>query len=452
MNALDLRLDLRVGAEDVAVVLRQAAHAHHPVQRAGALIAVQAVELGHADRQFAVGSLAVVEDLHVAGAVHRLDRQHLAVGRLAGEHAVVELLPVAGALPQRAVEHLRRLDLDIVRRFHPSTDIVLQGAVQRPALRVPEDHPAALFLDVEEVHGRPDLAVVALLGLLQPLQIGGEIGVAGPGRAVDALQLGVVLIAPPIGAGQLGQLERLADMPRRGQVRPAAQVLPGALAIERDRLVAGDVADDLRLVRLADRLEVGDGLVAVPHLARDRLVAVDDLAHARLDRRQVVQRERLVSGEVVIEAVLDIGADRHLCVGEQFLHRLGQNVGGVVADDLQRLWQVTRDDLDLAAVVQRAGEVQQLAVQLDQQSLLFQGFGDGAGDVASRHSVLERSVLAVGEFQVDHGSLKLPRTVWCARGNGVIARTAERVAFAELSQAASAPPRSGPCRIRASAA
>src|SRR5258708_738461 len=96
-------------------------------------------------------------------------------------------------------------------------------------------------------------------------------------------------------------------MTRGRQVRAAAQVLPRPLAINGDRLSAGDVADDLSLVGLADASEVGDSLAPVPHLARDRLVAIDDLAHARFDLGQVVQGERLVAGGGVIETVLDGG-------------------------------------------------------------------------------------------------------------------------------------------------
>ncbi len=95
-----LALDLVLATEDVPVVLRQLANAQHPVQRARALVAVQALELGEADRQLAVGALAVVEDLDVAGAVHRLDGQGLALVGLADEHVGVELLPVARTLPQ----------------------------------------------------------------------------------------------------------------------------------------------------------------------------------------------------------------------------------------------------------------------------------------------------------------------------------------------------------------
>ena len=61
--------------------------------------------------------------------------------------------------------------------------------------------------------------MIALLGFLDALQIGVEIGFGGPARAVDALQLSVVLVAAPVGAGQLGQLEGLADVLGRRQMR-----------------------------------------------------------------------------------------------------------------------------------------------------------------------------------------------------------------------------------------
>ena len=75
-----LRRQLLLGAEDMRVVLREAAHAHQPVQRAGRLVAMHVAELGKPDRQVAVGLQAVLEDLHVAGAVHRLQREDALVG------------------------------------------------------------------------------------------------------------------------------------------------------------------------------------------------------------------------------------------------------------------------------------------------------------------------------------------------------------------------------------
>ena len=73
MIASDFGRDLCFGDEDVRVVLGEGAHAHQPVQRARRLEAVHLAELGDLERQIAVGLQAVLEDLHVARAVHRLD-------------------------------------------------------------------------------------------------------------------------------------------------------------------------------------------------------------------------------------------------------------------------------------------------------------------------------------------------------------------------------------------
>ena len=66
---------LLLGAEDVRIVLRKAANAHQPVQCAGGLVAMDGPEFGKAYRKFAIGLQSVLEDLHVAGAVHRLQRE-----------------------------------------------------------------------------------------------------------------------------------------------------------------------------------------------------------------------------------------------------------------------------------------------------------------------------------------------------------------------------------------
>ena len=66
------RRDLVRGAENMRIVLGERPHPHDAVQRAGRLIAVARPEFRHAQRQLAVRPHAVPEDLHMAGAVHRL--------------------------------------------------------------------------------------------------------------------------------------------------------------------------------------------------------------------------------------------------------------------------------------------------------------------------------------------------------------------------------------------
>ncbi len=107
---------LLLGAEHVGVVLGEAAHAHQPVHGARRLVAMHHAELGEAQRQVAVALQPMLEDLHMSRAVHRLDGEPaLVLGLVAGglrrEHVLAVPVPVAGGLPQRLVEHLRRVDL-----------------------------------------------------------------------------------------------------------------------------------------------------------------------------------------------------------------------------------------------------------------------------------------------------------------------------------------------------
>ena len=94
----------------------------------------------------------------------------------------------------------------------------------RAPFGVEEDQPRpGEFLDAEEVELLAQLAVVALLGLFELGQIVVELFLGEERRAVDALQLRVLLVAFPIGAGDGEQLERL-DLFGGGHMRAAAEI------------------------------------------------------------------------------------------------------------------------------------------------------------------------------------------------------------------------------------
>jgi hypothetical protein len=107
--------DLFLGAEEVGVVLGEAADAGHAVELAGLLPAIDGAELGEAHGQVAVGVRLRGEDLDVVRAVHRLQQEavdELVVGQdavlgdrlLAG--ALVDLLGEVGGDGLDAVRHL----------------------------------------------------------------------------------------------------------------------------------------------------------------------------------------------------------------------------------------------------------------------------------------------------------------------------------------------------------
>src|SRR5512138_618045 len=112
---------------------------------------------------------------------------------------------------------------------------------------------------MEEVELLPEPTVVVGPCLLEPVEVGVEIGLREEGRAVDPCQLRVLLVAAPVRACEARQLEGL-DRRRVLQVRTTAEVGEVTLRIERD--VALRRVDELDLVRLALSLEEPPRLVA----------------------------------------------------------------------------------------------------------------------------------------------------------------------------------------------
>ena len=104
----------------------------------------------------------------------------------------------------------------------------------------------------EQLQLAAQLAMVALFRFRQPLEICVQLLLVAPGGAVDALELRVLGVAAPIGAGDLGQLEGVADFGGGAEMRPAAEVVPIAMPIDRDILVGGNAFDQFGLVGFAD--------------------------------------------------------------------------------------------------------------------------------------------------------------------------------------------------------
>ena len=219
--------------------------------------------------------------------------------------------------------------------------------------------------------------MVALLGLLQHVQITAHGFLVGPGGAVDALQLRVLLAAPPVRRRSARQLEGVGrDASGRGQVRSTTQVAPQPLArpgieivVDRELgtahlgglLVAGTAleADELQLVRL--ELELGPSLVVSHGSTGELLALLDDLLHALLQRDQVLRGERSLGREVVVEAVLDRRPDAQLGAGKEVLDGLRQDMRGRVPEHRQALGTVRAHGLDGVTVPEDVREVLELS-------------------------------------------------------------------------------------------
>ena len=103
-----------------------------------------------------------------------------------------------------------------------------------------------------------------------------------------------------------------------------------------------------------------DGLGLRHLLADDDVVLGDDPPHLGLDLLEVLGRERPARVEVVVEAVLDRGADPDLHAREEALDRVRAEVRRGVAVELERVGVLRRDDLELAGRRERPRQVEHL--------------------------------------------------------------------------------------------
>ena len=109
--------------------------------------------------------------------------------------------------------------------------------------------------------------------------------------------------------------------------------------------------------------------------------------------------------EVVVEAVLDRRADGDLGAGIQLLHRLGHDVRGIVADQLERVRIVAGDDGDPGVGVDHRRQVLDHAVDADGERRLGQRRGDVARQFGAGDRPVEGAHAAVRQGQPDRSMI-----------------------------------------------
>src|SRR5581483_6277678 len=192
-------------------------------------------------------------DEDVEGAVHRLDvvvagfRSHRRV------HVLRILGQVPGGLPQDRARDMRRDDEVVPAGQMEVAHVVLELLAEHAAAGMPYPQAGAeLLWTGEQVELLAESPVVAPLGLHEAREVRLEVRAGGPRGAVHALEHRPALVAAPVCAGDLEQLEPLPQPTGRGQMRAQTEVAPRPVAIDRDPLAERSLApvealDDLPL-------------------------------------------------------------------------------------------------------------------------------------------------------------------------------------------------------------
>src|SRR5665213_2394762 len=275
---LELALQLFGRAEEMRVVLREAARACEAVQRSAAFETVNGSELGVTDRQIAIRMPLALVDQDVARAIHRFEPEALTLDLDRSEHSVGEVVEMPRGLVEFLVHDMRRDHRLVPALGETLTNEVLDDAAHERALGMPEHEAAAgVLLDRIEIEFEAEFAMVALRGFFEKRQIVVEFALGRKGGSIDALQHRVVLVAAPVRTGDAHQLDR-ADFTGAFGMSAAAQIGELADRVEGDRFALGYVACEFQLERVvAIAFERFTALDAPPgHI----VVALDDFVHA----------------------------------------------------------------------------------------------------------------------------------------------------------------------------
>ena len=189
-------------------------------------------------------------------------------------------------------------------------------------------------------------------------------------------------------------------------MRAAAQVGELADGVRGDDGVLRQLGDELQLERLAREDLLGLG--ARDHATLEGFVGLHDLGHAGLDGGKVVRRQRAVELHVVVETVLDGRPHTELHVAVEVDERGGHDVRGGVAQKLQPLVALGRDDGNRVAFGHGGRQINRLVVHDARERGLRQAGADGRGHVGDGGAVCELLVRAVGKYDVHICSFPVP--------------------------------------------
>jgi len=144
------------------------------------------------------------------------------------------------------------------------------------------------------------------------------------------------------------------------------------------------------------------GLLAGPFLACKGRLAGDDLAHLFLDDRQIIGGKWRVALKIVIKPMLDCGADGRLRVGPECLNGLGQNMGEVMADQLQCTRIIARHQFQRGPIGQGRGQIAHLAIDERSHCALGEAWADGNCQIGGSAGRIKRAGCAIGQANGDH--------------------------------------------------
>ena len=352
IHRAELLGELLLGAIDVRVVHVEGTHAHETEKLARLLVAVAAAIFRKAQREVAVATRFRCKNAMVVRAIHRLQVIALGLTPLAfsaflqlhrRKHALGVVRKMAGGFIHFLFGEVRGANAHIAAGEFGLLGEFFEFLHKNGALRQPERHsgPDIFGIDGVEAHLGTDFAMVPLFGLFEHREVFLHRDLVFEGGSVNALELGIALIALVVGAGDMGELER-ANVTGAHHMGSGAEIGEFAVAEQSDRFALGDILDDIEFefgrgasrgeggefptLRHGDRVDAGDF-----HTLKN-MVRLDLFFHLLLDPGEILGRDAVRQFDIVIEAILDRRTGGKLGLRPDFQDRRGEDMGGGMAD------------------------------------------------------------------------------------------------------------------------
>ena len=265
-----------------------------------------------------------------------------------------------------------------------------------------------------------------------------ELLLVQPASAVNARELRVLLVAPPIGTRDAHQFERLRiELARARQVRPATHVEPVvARPVDRQFLVFGQFLRPLGLEGLALGFPLLDQLLAAPDLAAQRLVGLDDPPHLFLDRGEVVHAEGVAAlgrFHIVIEAIVGRGTEGDLRARPERLHCLGEDMGKIVPCQFERVVLIAiGHQRQLGIAFKRPVDIAQFAIDTRRDRRLGEAGADRRRHIRRGRAGFHLAHRSIGQADLEQFGHVTRRPSGC-RAHGTSGRSLE-AAFSRMDR------------------
>mmetsp|Transcript_3792 Transcript_3792/g.4275 ORF Transcript_3792/g.4275 Transcript_3792/m.4275 type:complete len:638 (+) Transcript_3792:646-2559(+) len=396
-----LTLYLLCTAEDVSVVLLEAANTSEAVEGPTSLISVKDSKVREPHGQLSEGTGAHTKQNAVTGTVHGLETK-LRVIDLEAEHVLLVVGRVPGGMPEVKVVNIGSDHLSVLILPVLLSDESKKVVVEACSVGEEEAATRGQVVEEEEFVVQAHNAMVSLLCLLNTLLILSHQLLIREGDTVHALKRFLLYISTPVSSGARVDCHS-RDVARGRDVRSTAEINQGSVTVQGQDGLGWELVDKLDLELVFQ--EALESLISADDHAFELLLFLAGRFHTLLQLWLVfIRKASITHVAIIVETFFDRRAN---CKIHSILKlkRLSKDVRGRVPVSLLAFWIIEGFDRKSCISLKRAAHVPAGAIDVGHKCLLHQTLTDTERNIcwcsysfdtffdsAVRHSNLDRHV------------------------------------------------------------